>query len=472
MKHIKSLFYVSVILMAFVACDEENQQPVIDAGDDLIGMTGETTDLNVTVNDPDGDAFQITWNVIESPSGAIPEIENISNTQATFLTEEAGIYQLEVVVEDGRGGMASDMLTLYISGALPRTIDETTVYPDVFEDESIPDYFAMEHVTINARVTFEPGVIVESESDVYIHVAGSSASLTAEGTTSQRIVFTGIDKVKGSWRGISISSSSVNNKLDYVDVMYAGSSEIGETKTSVFMKSNTDTKLSITNTNISESDGYALTTDGDDAVLTAFENNNFSNNEKAPLQIGGENLYALDETSVFSDNGIQAVEIIPGRVTHDNPGTISYSLLPIHFYAECHLMATVTFTEGVECLFDAGLRLWVTNEGAIIAEGTNGNEVIFSGLDEAPGAWKGIELQSPSTLNKLDYCQIMYGGSTGGRGANIYMFGSSNGSYLSLSNSYVGDSQTYGIYRASGSTTLSTSNVTYANNNSGNIFED
>jgi hypothetical protein len=472
MKHIKTLLLLSVLSVAFVACDEDNQQPVIDAGDELIGMTGETTDLIVTVNDPDGDAFQLTWNVIESPSGATPEIENTSNTQATFLTEVAGIYKLEVVVEDGKGGMASDMLTLYISGALPRTIDETTLYPDVFEDASIPDYFAMENVTIKARVTFIPGVIVESESDVYIHVAGSSASLTAEGTTSQRILFTGIDKVKGSWRGISISSSSVNNKLDYVDVMYAGSSDIGDTKTSVFMKSNTDTKLSITNTNISESGGYAFTTDGDDAVLTAFENNNFSNNELAPLQIGGENLYALDETSVFSDNGIQAIEIIPGRVTFDNPGTISYSLIPLHFYGEAHLRSTVTFSEGVACLFDADLRLWVTNEGAIIAEGTSGNEVIFSGMDEAPGAWKGIELDSPSTMNKLDFCHIKYGGSSGGRGANIYMFGSSNGSYLSLSNSYVGDSQTYGIYRASGSTTLNTSSVTYANNSSGDIYEE
>lgn len=472
MKHIKTLFFLSVISMAFVACNEDNQQPVIDTGDDLIGMTGVTTDLTVTVDDPDGDAVQITWNVIESPSGATPEIVNTSNTQATFLTEEAGIYTLEVVVEDGRGGMASDMLTLYISGALPGTIDETTVYPDIFDDTSIPDYFAMENVTIRARVTFEPGVIVESESDVYLNVTGSSASLTAEGTASQRILFTGIDKVKGSWRGISISSSSVNNKLDYVDVMYAGSSDLGDTKTSVFLKSNTDTKLSIKNTNISESAGYALTTDGDEAVLTAFENNNFSNNEKAPLQIGGENLYALDETSVFTNNGIQAVEIISRAVTFYNPGTVSYSLLPIHFYGECHLRTTVTFSEGVECRFDAGLRLWVTNEGAIIAEGTNGNEVILSGLDESPGAWKGIELDSPSTLNKLDYCHIKYGGSTGGRGANIYMFGSSNGSYLSLTNSYVGDSQTYGIYRASGSTTLNASSVTYANNSSGDIFEE
>lgn len=91
---------------------------------------------------------------------------------------------------------------------------------------------------------------------------------------------------------------------------------------------------------------------------------------------------------------------------------------------------------------------------------------------EEPGSWHGIEIASPSPLNSLDGVIIRHGGDIGGRGANIYLFGSSPGSKLSVTNSEISDSETWGIWATSGSVVLNESNNTFSNNASGDVRID
>jgi hypothetical protein len=67
---------------------------------------------------------------------------------------------------------------------------------------------------------------------------------------------------------------------------------------------------------------------------------------------------------------------------------------------------------------------------------------------------------------------VSYGGDTGGRGANIYMFGSSPGSKLTLTNSIITNSATYGLRAASGNAALTESGNTFNSNASGDIRQD
>jgi hypothetical protein len=468
--------FILIAVMTISACTkEDNNPPTITVGNDIIGMTGTSIPMEVSSADPDNNSLTYNWSVIESPTGGTANITVIGGATATFTTTVAGFYRVQITVDDGNGGTASGIVKLYIGGVLPSTISSNTTLPDLFSEEEYPDYYALQSVTISAGLTIAPGVVIENGSDVVILVNGSSAFLSAEGTASKNIIFRGQNKVKGSWRAINFTSTNVSNKLDHVTILHTGSTPISNFKTAVFIKSNVFGKLSIKNTNITESDGYAVYIDGNGGTFTEFANNNFSNNTLAPMRIGAEAVIKLDNTSVYAGNGTQAIEVFSSgntNVRFDNSGTIRKVSVPYHFYSSAELRSTITFEPGVTCLFNSGLRLWVTSEGTLIADGTTADKITFSGLVQSAGAWFGIEIASPSVQNIIDFGIVTYGGSTAGRGANIYMFGSTPGSKLILTNSTVSNSQTYGIYTTSGSVTLTQSNNTFASNPSGNIQQN
>ena len=480
MKKLNRLLFSAAFLaslLVFNSCEKDDPEPdgnkpTIDVGADIIGMTDETYPINITVSDPDGNDITLTWKVIESPVNSTPEIKEIGKTSSSFTTDIAGLYKVEITASNANGKSDTGVLTLYIGGKLPNRIDNKTTYPDLFESEDYPDYYAPNTIQITAGITLEPGVVIENAADVRLWFSGNNAFLDARGTMAKNIIFRGMDKVKGSWKAIHIASNNVNNKLDYVQILHAGSSEISNKKAALVLQSNTNTQASITNTRISQSGGYGLYIDGNNGNLTAFANNNFSDNEAAPIRFGAENMYMLDKNSVYQNNGIQAIEIASGtNAVFNNPGTVPYAGLRYHVYSSFEIKTAVTFESGVTCLFNQGLRLWVTSEGAIIANAIT-DPISFKGMVDAQGAWFGMEIASPSPLNLLNGVNISNGGDIGGRGANIYLFGSSPGSNLIITNSNISDSETWGVWATSGSVALNESNNTFSNNASGNIRID
>lgn len=451
---------------------EPNSIPSVTVAEEIIGMTGTTIKIDATGSDPDNNSLSFSWSIKESPTGSSATITS-TNNNASFTTAIAGLYKVEVTADDGKGGKAFAIARLYIGGVLPASITTNTALPDLFEDEKYPDYYALKTLQATAGLTLSPGVVIEIGSDVRLWFNGSSSYINAEGSSAKNIIFRGIDKVKGSWRAISINSSNVNNKFNYVQIMHAGSSTVDGLQTAVLVSSNLLGKLSIKNTSISLTDGYAICVDGNAGTFSEFSNNNFSNNSSAPMLIGAEALLSLDKNSVYADNGVPGIIVsAPGNtnVRFNNAGTIKEAGIPYFFISSAELRSTITFEPGVVCQFNSGTRLWVTSDGAIIADGTASAEIGFSGIEDSPGSWWGIEIDSPSTLNKINYGIISYGGDAAGRGANIYMYGSSPGSKLTLTNSVISDSETYGVLRAPGATTLTESNNTFQNNASGDIF--
>jgi hypothetical protein len=476
--NLKNKFFLNLglaaLLVVFNACEKDpdgGDLIAFSAGNVIVGMTGETYSFAITSSSIDVTGLQFTEEIIDSPVGSSPAITLMNSSNATFSTSVEGFYRVAINAEDMNGNIGSDTVDLYIGGVLPTSLSSNTTLPDLFEDEMYPDYYAVKTLQATAGLVLEPGVVLECGPDVRLWFSGNSSYITAQGTAEKNIIIRGTDKVPGSWRAIEIISSNVNNALNYVQIMHAGSSETSGEKTAILLKSNVAGKLSIKNTSISESGGYALYVDGNDGVFTEFENNNFSNNTGAPMLIGAESLLKLDNNSVYTGNGIQAIEVSSGtNVRFNNTGTIKKVGVPYHFYSSAELRSVIAIEAGVTMLFNAGLRFWVTSDGAVIAEGTASENITFSGLSEAPGAWNGFEIASPSVENRIDYGVVSFGGNSGGRGANIYMFGSSPGSQLTITNSKVSDSQTYGIYGTSGTVNLTESGNTFSNNASGNIF--
>ena len=228
----------------------------------------KTVPLTIAASDPDGDELQITWNIIQSPAGSAAVISTTSLFTATFTTSIPGQYEVEVVASDGHGKSASGIMTLYIGGVLPTSISSNTTYPDLFESEDYPDYYALKSINFSAGITLEPGVVIENGADVRIWSSGNSAYLNAEGTSTKNIIIRGVDKVNGSWNHIQISSNNVNNKLNYVKIQNAGSSKVSNQKTALYLQGSA--QLSIRNTTITQSGGLALYVDGDNGTLRIF----------------------------------------------------------------------------------------------------------------------------------------------------------------------------------------------------------
>ncbi|MBV2247377.1 MAG: right-handed parallel beta-helix repeat-containing protein [Lentimicrobium sp.] len=355
---------------------------------------------------------------------------------------------------------------------LPTSIKSNTVYSNLFDSEDYPDYYAPKSIEINAGVTLEPGVVIESGADVRFRFIGDDAFLNAEGTSAENIIFHGRDKVKGSWKALHLASNNANNKLNYVQILHAGSSEQSGQKTGLFIQSNRDTRVSIKNTTIAHSDGYGLYVDGDTGNITEFSNNNFSDNVAAPIRFGAMNTYVLDKNSVFENNGIQAIELAGGTTTDFNTsGTVVFAGLPYHVYSSFHLKADVTFESGVTCRFDKGMRMRVNADAAIVAI-ADSEPITFEGLVAAQGAWVGITIESPSPLNKMDGVIVRHGGDINGLGGNIHLFGSTPGSQLTIVNSTISDSETWGIHSAPGDANLTQNNNTFFNNKLGDILQE
>ncbi len=477
----KTILAASFLIAAlmFTSCekdepDADNNLPTLTVSDTIVGMTGVSNNIAIQAADPDGDVLEITWKIIESPAGSTPVIELNGMTIATFKTSIAGLYKVEVTANDGKGKTASGIATLLIGGVLPKNISTNTVYPDLFANEKYPDYYALELITVTAGLTLEPGVVIENGADVRIWISGNPAFLKAEGTDSKNIIFRGIDKVNGSWKTIHIASNNVNNKLAYVKILYAGSSEISGKKAALYLQSNTQSSMSIISTAIMFSAGYALYIDGDNGTLTKFSGNGFTKNDGACMRIGANNLLELEGLSNLYNNGIDAIEVASSGNTNavfTKNGYIPRYNIPFHIYSSLEIRSDVSFDSGNTYLFAASKRLWVTEEGSIRAVAST-KVITFDGMAGKPGSWSGIEIDSPSPKNKIDGAIITNGGYSGGRGANIYMFGDSPGSQLTITNSTISDSQTWGIWTASGSAILNESNNTFSNNALGNIRID
>src|SRR6056297_485546 len=82
-------------------------------------------------------------------------------------------------------------------------------------------------VESGAKLTIEPGVVVEFVVDAGLTVVSDNSVLIASGTEEEPILFTGEQEIAGYWRGINIFSNSVENTISHAQILYAGSASAG-----------------------------------------------------------------------------------------------------------------------------------------------------------------------------------------------------------------------------------------------------
>ncbi len=163
-----------------------------------------------------------------------------------------------------------------------------------------------------------------------------------------------------------------------------------------------------------------------------------------------------DDITVTAESAPEATIEISGDITSDMVWTdhVSDPTVPDYLITgHTSLYAQLTIEENVLVHVQEDKGLWVASDGTIIANGTAGNEIVFTSSNVDGGLlWRGIKVESNSSLNKLEYTHVLYAGNTefGFSGTDyITAIGIEDGK-LSLLNSQVSNSGGYGIMLHSG----------------------
>ena len=487
----KSIFsYVMLLssLLWMTSCEKEKDPKPTDpkgevtanAGTDQSVQVGQAVTLDGSASkDSKSAALTYSWAFTARPSGSAATLAKGTEAKPTFTADIVGEYEVELTVTS-TNGTAKDKVKVTATGpvnavVLEGEINADRVLTNIVADPNLPDYLANTDVTVKAKLTVQPGVVVAFAADKALYISNPNGVLISKGTAGQPVVFTGKTKTKGFWKGIMFYSGSTQNELDYTEVSYAGSSAL----VGVSVKSNlvlygngsTPANAKITNSTFTHGNGYGLYVEYG-ALLAGFANNAASNNAGTAAYVYADQLGRLDGASKFNNgNGYNGVET---SGEHNKDAEVTW---PAFTDGSKYLVTNdLTIETGVKIApgatfeFASNKALYVkSGEGYLIAKGTGGQKITFTGVNKTKGFWKGIMVYSGSTLNELDYVEVAYAGSSALVGvsvkSNLVLYG--NGSTpgnARITNSTFTNGAGYGLYVEYGALLAGFANNTASNN--------
>jgi hypothetical protein len=209
-----------------VTLNVPNNSPVITSTPRGIAEYDKLYTYNVLANDIDGDT--LVYSLKTSPPGMT--IDTATGLVAWTPTR-GGIYTIELLVDDGQGGSASQSFNIEIVTTVSGIINTSTTWT-----KQKGPYLAEGSIRVSHGVTLtiEPGVIVRFGGIYSFEIEGS---LVARGTSEERIVFT-TNFHPNHWGYIFFADSSVDTAfgldgnylsgsiLEYCTIEYAGGANI------------------------------------------------------------------------------------------------------------------------------------------------------------------------------------------------------------------------------------------------------
>lgn len=371
-------------------------------------------------------------------------------------------------------------------------------------------YIIENSISINSGVTLtiDPGVIVKFKSSKSLTVNGT---LDAQGTSIANIYFTSIkdDTIGGdtnddddattpaasNWKYIQIKSTG-DATLAYADIRYGGYATGGNLNVAGGDLTISDSKIATSSVNgIYQSSGTTTATSIDLSYQTygvwfsggvlSIDSSNIHNDTYGVYSPAWSGTLTITNTD-FVDN-TYAVKITPKTLSFIHSGntasggtynglymtgaissdqTWTYDTIPYIVYAVAVTSGkTLTIDPGAVVKFAAGGYINVS--GTLDAQGTSTANIYFTSFKDddadghdtngsaatpAAGNWKYIKINSTGDAT-ITHAIVRYGG--------YVSYGSihGNGGDLTISDSKVATSSTYGIRQASGTITAKTVDI-------------
>ncbi len=357
-------------------------------------------------------------------------------------------------------GNGDDRITVYSSN-----IDT----PQMWSTLNVP-YHITNGLSVTVPLTLNSGSTLIFAEDTHLNIQ-TEGSLNAVGTEEKPILFTAEEEIPGFWKGIQFTfSDQEENEIAHAIVEYGGGRINGEANLVLFGTIGLEQQLKLSNTILRNGSGYGFEF-SPGATLSVFEGVTSTGNELGAGILPGNILHMLDDNSDYSGNDIDRIFVKAGgiNVSQTWPAlNVPYEIISGHtISAQLFIDAGATFYQRENSYYN------IQAGGSLTAIGTPESPIIFTGLEEVPGYWQGIQFTfSPSNDNILDNTIIEYAGGPGGNGAGaVVLFGNvaSNASNLTLIDSLIQHSGEFGVWLHDASNLSATGN-SYNNNQLGDIF--
>jgi hypothetical protein len=467
-----SFFFLTVLILSLSGCSEDDELVVVRPENRLDAQAG--TDQNVLINTPvtldasasrdgNGKPFEYRWELKNKPAGSNTSIENALNVTTQFTPDKPGIYCVYLSITQGSFSDSDELTVIATQSDNPEEphtilisndITEETTLTDIFADENTPDYIVTVHVQVRAPLIVEPGVNIEFEQDRSLRMM-LGGSLTAEGTASRPVKFTGTQKQEGFWQGLLFATNSDLNRLEHVIVEFGGSSELPESpRANIAIPGDaiSGSVLHLSNTTVHRSGGYGLYIGGQ-SYVSHFDAITLTDNAGAAIYASPKNISRIDSHTAFSGNGFNGVE---------TGGTLNEGVLvswrPLE-YGGYKVTSDLTIASGLEIGEGTILRmaknvlLTIDQSGFLSANGSPGSKIVFEGTSTVgENAWRGILFRS-AMANSMDHTIVRNAGFTELPHMSTFRanIGVATGATVSITNSLLEKSGGWGIALEDGS---------------------
>ena len=333
------------------------------------------------------------------------------------------------------------------------------------QDTTIPAgcYVAIRGLRVSepANLTLMPGVVIKIGSGDEILV-DNGASFTAEGTEENPIVLTGLEPTPGFWRGLEFSfSNSINNRLDHVQVEYAGGAQGQESALVVVANGSFQSRIAVSNSTFRMNAGPAIFLPTN-ASLSTLDGNRYIDNEVS-IRVTAESAQLLDSRSSYVGNQIDAIEVVDS----DIDGETQWANLAVPYHAgNIGVGNFFTVDAGTTVLFEEGASLDVDGDGILSMLGTAAEPILLSSVSGLPGGWGGVAFARSQTENQLSFVTIdgASSESTSNPGALASTATTNSPTRIALNNVTIQNSTDFAIWADSGTLFTDFTNNTFTGN--------
>lgn len=457
------LVAVAILAIGLAGCGEELFPTDPGGGDDDISVAsvsvsapseeveqGATLQLTVLVS-PFGVSQDVTWETSDA---------TVATVDASGLVTPAnlGVVTITATSTEDTSKSGDIVITVTCRNLVQSMVENGgTVRGDVC-------YQVLTPLSVN-----DGTLVVEAGADISFGANGSlsiasAGRLTAVGTVDDPIVFTSLDPAQ-LWRGIRFDGSpSADNRLERVTIENGGSSGwsgAGHSTAGLLIVGGS--QVDVASTEITGSGGQGLTAYAD--VELTFSGSTLSDNAVA-VWVHPDVARSIAADNVFENNDANVVRVAFGNT--DAVGTAqTWAAIGVPFEVQTRMFvdAPLTIDPGAELTFRADVSMIVRDGGSLTADGTADAPISFSGTENLPGFWQGLQIQMISTANVFDHVVFENGGSAA-------WFGGSDARAMVLLASNSKAVFTNSTFRSSGSYAMRVSGGGDIAGLSGNLFEN